>query len=78
MRIGFLGLGQMGAPIAAKVLEVLTGSLFDAPVYRNYGAILLKERYRPAGFAAPLGLKDMRLAAESAETLRAPRRARPA
>ncbi|MDE2349065.1 MAG: NAD(P)-dependent oxidoreductase [Gammaproteobacteria bacterium] len=56
----------------ATVLDVLTGSLFDAPVYRNYGAILLKERYRPAGFAAPLGLKDMRLAAESSETLRVP------
>ncbi len=47
-------------------------TLFDAPVYRNYGAVLLKERYRPAGFAAPLGLKDMRLAAESSETLRVP------
>ncbi len=56
----------------ATVLEVLTGSLFDAPVYRNYGAIMLEERYRPAGFAAPLGLKDMRLAAESAEALRVP------
>lgn len=55
-----------------QFLEVMTGTLFDAPVYRNYGKILADERYRPAGFAAPLGLKDMRLAGESAEALRVP------
>lgn len=49
-----------------QLLEVLTGTLFDAPVYRNYGAILIEERFRPAGFAAPWGLKDMRLAADAA------------
>ena len=35
-----------------KVLEVLTGTLFDAPVYKTYGAILKDARFRPAGFAA--------------------------
>jgi len=49
-----------------KLLDVLTGTLFDAPVYRNYGAILIEERFRPAGFAAPWGLKDMRLAGAAA------------
>jgi 3-hydroxyisobutyrate dehydrogenase-like beta-hydroxyacid dehydrogenase len=49
-----------------QLLEVLTGTLFDAPVYRNYGAILIEERFRPAGFAAPWGLKDMRLAGAAA------------
>jgi 3-hydroxyisobutyrate dehydrogenase-like beta-hydroxyacid dehydrogenase len=33
---------------------------------------LVEERFKPAGFAAPLGLKDMRLAAQSADTLRVP------
>ena len=32
-----------------KLLEVLVGSLFDAPVYRNYGKILLEERFSPPG-----------------------------
>lgn len=49
-----------------QLLDVLTGTLFDAPVYRNYGAILIEERFRPAGFAAPWGLKDMRLAGAAA------------
>jgi 3-hydroxyisobutyrate dehydrogenase-like beta-hydroxyacid dehydrogenase len=56
----------------ADLLEVLTGSLFDAPAYRTYGAILKEGRYRPAGATAALGLKDMRLAGAAAETLRAP------
>lgn len=56
----------------AKLLEVLTGTLFDAPAYKVYGEILKEARFRPAGFAAPLGLKDMRLAGAAAEQLRAP------
>jgi 3-hydroxyisobutyrate dehydrogenase-like beta-hydroxyacid dehydrogenase len=65
-------LAQKGGVPRAKLLEVLTGSLFDAPVYRNYGAMLAERNFRPAGFAAPLGLKDMRLAAQAADTLRVP------
>jgi 3-hydroxyisobutyrate dehydrogenase-like beta-hydroxyacid dehydrogenase len=41
-------------------------------VFRNYGAILVEEKFRPAGFAAPLGLKDMRLASQAAEAGRVP------
>ncbi len=62
-----MALAEKGGVRKAQLLEVLTGTLFDAPVYRNYGPILVNERFRPAGFAAPLGLKDMRLAAEAAE-----------
>jgi 3-hydroxyisobutyrate dehydrogenase-like beta-hydroxyacid dehydrogenase len=54
------------------MLELLTGTLFGAPVYSIYGDILVEDRFRPAGFTAPLGLKDMRLAGAAAETLRAP------
>ena len=65
-------LAQKGGVPKKQFLEVMTGSLFDTPVYRNYGAALAEERFRPAGFAAPLGLKDMRLVGQSAETLRVP------
>jgi 3-hydroxyisobutyrate dehydrogenase-like beta-hydroxyacid dehydrogenase len=65
-------LAEKGGVGRAQLLEVLTGSLFDAPPYKNYGAMLSHGKYRPAGFAAPLGLKDMRLAAEAADTLRVP------
>jgi 3-hydroxyisobutyrate dehydrogenase-like beta-hydroxyacid dehydrogenase len=65
-------LAEKGGVPKAMLLEVLTGTLFDAPVYRNYGAILVEERFRPAGFAAPLGLKDMRLVGQEAESRRVP------
>jgi 3-hydroxyisobutyrate dehydrogenase-like beta-hydroxyacid dehydrogenase len=65
-------LAEKGGVPKAKLLEVLTGTLFDAPVFRTYGAILAEERFRPAGFAAPLGLKDMRLVSEAAESERVP------
>jgi 3-hydroxyisobutyrate dehydrogenase-like beta-hydroxyacid dehydrogenase len=63
--------GKAGVEKAA-LLEVLTGTLFGAPIYHTYGEILTEGRYRPAGFRAPLGLKDMRLAAAAAEELRTP------
>jgi 3-hydroxyisobutyrate dehydrogenase-like beta-hydroxyacid dehydrogenase len=65
-------LAEKGGVRKALLLEVLTGTLFDAPLFKNYGKLLVEERFKPAGFAAPLGLKDMRLAGQSAETLRVP------
>ncbi len=61
-----MALAEKGGVKKAKLLEVLTGTLFDAPAYRTYGQILVNERFHPAGFAVPLGLKDMRLAGEAA------------
>jgi 3-hydroxyisobutyrate dehydrogenase-like beta-hydroxyacid dehydrogenase len=65
-------LAQKGGIPRKQLLEVLTGSLFDAPLYRNYGAALVEDRFEPAGFAAPLGLKDMRQVGQSADVLRVP------
>ena len=48
------------------LLEVMTGTLFTAPLHQLYGDILVRELYRPAGFAAPLGLKDMNLVDQAA------------
>jgi 3-hydroxyisobutyrate dehydrogenase-like beta-hydroxyacid dehydrogenase len=67
-----MALVEKGGVAKRQLLEVLTESLFDSPVYRTYGAILVDDRFKPAGFAAPLGLKDMRLAGQSADTLRVP------
>jgi 3-hydroxyisobutyrate dehydrogenase-like beta-hydroxyacid dehydrogenase len=55
-----------------QLLDVLLGSLFDAPVYRNYGKILLEERFSPPGFALPLGMKDNRLVLQAGEKLAVP------
>jgi 3-hydroxyisobutyrate dehydrogenase-like beta-hydroxyacid dehydrogenase len=59
-------LGEKGGVPKEKLLEVLTGSLFGAPIYQTYGEILVEESFRPAGFTAPLGLKDMNLVSQAA------------
>jgi 3-hydroxyisobutyrate dehydrogenase-like beta-hydroxyacid dehydrogenase len=55
-----------------RYLEFLTSTLFDAPVYNTYGALIADGRFFPAGFAAPLGQKDIRLVLAAAEDLRVP------
>ena len=55
-----------------KYLEFLTSTLFDAPVYKTYGDLIIDGRFAPAGFAAPLGQKDIRLILAAAEDLRVP------
>ncbi len=56
----------------STVFEVLSGTLFGAPVYNNYGPRIIEEKFSPAGFKLPLGLKDVRLMLEAAEGLAAP------
>jgi 3-hydroxyisobutyrate dehydrogenase-like beta-hydroxyacid dehydrogenase len=72
------GLGEVFA-VARKadippgtVFEVLSGTLFGAPVYNNYGPRMIEEKFSPAGFKMPLGLKDVRLMLQAAEGLSAP------
>jgi 3-hydroxyisobutyrate dehydrogenase-like beta-hydroxyacid dehydrogenase len=55
-----------------KFLEVMTGSLFAAPVFRNYGAIIAAEKFEPPGFKLSLGLKDNRLVLAVAEEAAVP------
>jgi len=51
---------------ATKWINMLTQTLFNAPVYINYSNILLKEAYQPPGFSLRLGLKDINLVLEQA------------
>lgn len=55
-----------------QYLDILTSTLFSAPVYKTYGGLIASEQFEPAGFAAPLGLKDIRLVLTAAEELRVP------
>jgi 3-hydroxyisobutyrate dehydrogenase-like beta-hydroxyacid dehydrogenase len=52
-------------------LEVMI-ALFSSPIYANYGRIIADEKFEPAGFALKLGLKDIRLALETAQECVAP------
>jgi 3-hydroxyisobutyrate dehydrogenase-like beta-hydroxyacid dehydrogenase len=53
-------------------LEILTSTLFAAPVYKTYGGLIVDERFQPPGFAVPLGQKDVRLVLAAAEELNVP------
>ncbi len=55
-----------------RYLEVLTSTLFSAPVYKTYGTLIADGAFEPAGFAAPLGQKDIRLTLAAAEALEVP------
>ena len=55
-----------------QYVELLTNSLFAAPVYKTYGSIIADQRYSPAGFKLRLGLKDVKLAIAAAEAVDAP------
>src|SRR5579859_770669 len=57
---------------AADFLEVMTSTLFAAPVYQGYGKLIAESRYTPAGFALPLGYKDIGLALAAADATRVP------
>jgi len=55
-----------------QYLDILTSTLFDASVYKTYGGLIAEGKFEPAGFAAPLGQKDIRLTLAAAEDLRVP------
>ena len=52
-----------------EYLEILTSTLFGAPVYKTYGGLVARGEFEPAGFAAALGLKDVRLVLAAGEDL---------
>lgn len=54
------------------LLDFLTSTLFNAPVYKSYGGLILEGKYDQVGFALPLGLKDARLVLQAAEASRVP------
>ena len=55
-----------------RLVELLTNANFNAPPYKIYGPSIAAQRFRPAGFALPLGQKDNRLMLAAAEALGVP------
>ncbi len=55
-----------------KFLEIMTSTLFAAPVYKTYGNLIAKQQFLPAGFKLPLGLKDVSLVLAAAADARVP------
>jgi len=63
--------GKGGIDLHAYV-DLLTSTMFPAPVYKTYGKLIADQKFEPAGFAAPLGQKDIRLTLAAAESLSVP------
>ena len=63
--------GKAGVDTRAYV-ELLTATMFPTPSYKTYGNLIAEGKFLPAGFAAPLGHKDIRLMMAAAESLRVP------
>ncbi len=57
---------------ASDFLEIMTSTLFAAPVYQGYGGMIAEERYPPGGFSLALGFKDVGLALEAGDAARVP------
>jgi 3-hydroxyisobutyrate dehydrogenase-like beta-hydroxyacid dehydrogenase len=55
-----------------QYLDILTSTLFGAPVYKTYGGMIANDKFAPPGFAATLGAKDVRLVLAAAEGLNVP------
>jgi 3-hydroxyisobutyrate dehydrogenase-like beta-hydroxyacid dehydrogenase len=56
----------------ALFLEVITNTVFPAPVYKMYGGLIASDVFEPAGFKLTLGLKDVRLAQVAADAAMVP------
>ncbi|QRR03065.1 NAD(P)-dependent oxidoreductase [Dyadobacter sandarakinus] len=55
-----------------KIYEMLTSTLFAAPIFQNYGKIVARHIYEPAAFRLPLGLKDINLTLKTASDVHVP------
>jgi 3-hydroxyisobutyrate dehydrogenase-like beta-hydroxyacid dehydrogenase len=63
-----LALARKSGVDPRQFVDLLTHTLFTAPVYQTYGGLIANRHYRPAGFRLPLGLKDVSLVLEAART----------
>ena len=53
-------------------VDLMTSSVFNLPAYKIFGSLIAQRKFDPAGFALPLGYKDICLALAEAENLRVP------
>ncbi len=54
------------------MMQVLTGTILDAPLFRLYGELLAREDYATPGFRLALGLKDIELILATGAIARTP------
>ena len=55
-----------------KVADFFGSTIFNAPIYQNYGKLIANKQYEPVGFKAKLGYKDARLTFKLAQQSETP------
>lgn len=65
-------LNEKGGLAPDALLEILTGSFFNAPVHRNYGRLIVERTFDPPGGAMVLAAKDTALLLEAGDSLQVP------
>jgi 3-hydroxyisobutyrate dehydrogenase-like beta-hydroxyacid dehydrogenase len=71
MAEGFV-LAEKNGLAAQAVYDMLTSTIFAAPVFQNYGRIILKRQFEPASFRLALGLKDVNLVLQNGNQSQTP------
>ena len=56
----------------SQFVEIMTSTLFDDTIYKTYGNMIAGEKFEPAGFKVPLGLKDVALVLAAAGAVSVP------
>lgn len=67
-----LTLAEKGGVQVEEMFRMLSVTLFGSPVFKNYGARMLKGNFVPPGFSVQLARKDFRLIQEAASEKKAP------
>jgi 3-hydroxyisobutyrate dehydrogenase-like beta-hydroxyacid dehydrogenase len=49
-----------------QIADFFGSTVFNAPIYKNYGTLIARKTYQPVGFKTKLGFKDARLASKMA------------
>lgn len=62
---------KAGIP-AQTFVDAMSSTIFNVPIYKNYGTLMASGRFSPPGFAAALGRKDVNLALSAAQSLNVP------
>lgn len=60
---------EAGGIDPSTFVEILTHTAFSGSAHKGYGPIIAEKRYEPVGFAMALGLKDLRIAEQTAADL---------
>ncbi|WP_439559176.1 NAD(P)-dependent oxidoreductase [Dyadobacter sp.] len=55
-----------------NIYDMLTSTLFAAPIFQNYGKLVAQHSYEPVLFSLPLGLKDINLTLQASAKVNAP------